>query len=142
MAEASGDKHTAYFPPVESKNFQDSLAGEFHGIGAYVDMPKPGVLHIISPISGTPSEKAGLKGGDLIKKIDDMIITEKTTLEDAVSKIKGPIGTSVRLRIQRGTEELDFSIVRAKIVIKYVEHKRLDNADQHIKITTFGAGVA
>lgn len=61
MAEASGDKHTAYFPPVESKNFQDSLNGEFAGIGAYIDMPKPGELHIVSPISGTPSEKAGLK---------------------------------------------------------------------------------
>jgi carboxyl-terminal processing protease len=41
MAEASGDKHTSYFPPVESKNFQDQLGGEFDGIGAYIDMPKP-----------------------------------------------------------------------------------------------------
>lgn len=61
MAEASGDKHTAYFPPVESKNFQDQLGGEFEGIGAYIDMPKPGELHIVSPISGTPAEKSGLK---------------------------------------------------------------------------------
>lgn len=61
MAEASGDKHTAYFPPVEAKNFQDELGGEFEGIGAYIDMPKPGELHIISPMSGTPAEKAGLK---------------------------------------------------------------------------------
>jgi carboxyl-terminal processing protease len=41
MAEASDDKHTSYFPPVESKNFQDQLGGEFDGIGAYIDMPKP-----------------------------------------------------------------------------------------------------
>lgn len=61
MAEASGDKHTAYFPPVESKNFQDELGGEFEGIGAYIDMPKPGELHIISPMSDTPAEKSGLK---------------------------------------------------------------------------------
>lgn len=61
MAEASGDKHTAYFPPVEAKNFQDELGGEFEGIGAYIDMPKPGELRIISPMSGTPAEKAGLK---------------------------------------------------------------------------------
>lgn len=61
MAEASNDKHTAYFPPVESKNFQDELSGEFEGIGAYIDMPKPGELHIISPMSGTPAEKSGLK---------------------------------------------------------------------------------
>lgn len=61
MAEASGDKHTAYFPPVESKNFQEGLGGEFEGIGAYIDMPKPGELHIVSPMSGTPAEKSGLK---------------------------------------------------------------------------------
>lgn len=61
MAEASNDKHTAYFPPAESKNFQDELGGEFEGIGAYIDMPKPGELHIISPMSGTPAEKSGLK---------------------------------------------------------------------------------
>lgn len=61
MAEMSGDKHTAYFPPVESKNFHDELDGEFDGIGAYIDMPKPGELHIISPMSGTPAEKSGLK---------------------------------------------------------------------------------
>lgn len=61
MAEMSGDKHTAYFPPRESKNFQDELDGEFDGIGAYIDMPKPGELHIVSPMSGTPAEKSGLK---------------------------------------------------------------------------------
>lgn len=88
MAEASGDKHTAYFPPVESKDFQDALGGEFEGIGAYIDMPKPGELRIISPMSGTPAEKGGLKGGDLITKIDDTPITETTSLQDAVNKIK------------------------------------------------------
>lgn len=141
MAEASGDKHTAYFPPVESKNFQDELGGEFEGIGAYIDMPKPGELHIISPMSGTPAEKSGLKGGDIITKINDMPITESTTLQDAVNKIKGAPGTTVKLHIQRNTEELDFTITRAKITINYVEYKKLETLDQYIKITTFGAGV-
>lgn len=141
MAEASKDKHTAYFPPVESKNFQDGLSGEFEGIGAYVDMPKPGELHIISPIPGTPAEKAGLKGGDTILKIDDLIITEETTLEEAVNKIKGAEGTTVKIRIRRGTAELDFNVIRAKITINYVEYKKLDNNDYLVKISLFGAGV-
>ncbi|MDD2891659.1 MAG: S41 family peptidase [Candidatus Gracilibacteria bacterium] len=141
MTEASGDKHTAYFPPVESKNFQEGLGGEFEGIGAYIDMPKPGELHIVSPMSGTPAEKSGLKGGDIVTKIDDLIVTESITLQEAISKIKGVSGTSVRLHVKRGTEELDFTIVRAKITINYVEYKKLDNMDQYIKITTFGAGV-
>lgn len=141
MAEASGDKHTAYFPPVEAKNFQDELGGEFEGIGAYIDMPKPGELHIISPMSGTPAEKSGLKWGDIITKINDVSVTELTTLQEAINKIKGPGGTTVKLHIKRGTEELDFTITRAKIIINYVEYKKLDNSDQYIKITTFGAGV-
>ncbi|MDD5377384.1 MAG: S41 family peptidase [Candidatus Gracilibacteria bacterium] len=141
MADASGDKHTAYFPPVESKDFQDELSGEFEGIGAYIDMPKPGELHIISPMSGTPAEKSGLKGGDIITMIDGIAVTESTTLQDAINKIKGPDGTTVKLHVKRGTEELDFTITRAKIVIQYVEYKKLDTGDQYIKITTFGAGV-
>ncbi|MFA6090926.1 MAG: S41 family peptidase [Candidatus Gracilibacteria bacterium] len=141
MADASGDKYTAYFPPVESKNFQDELSGEFEGIGAYIDMPKPGELHIISPMSGTPAEKSGLKGGDVITKINDGLVTETTTLQEAINNIKGPRGTTVKLHVKRGTEELDFTITRAKITINYVEYKKLINGDQYIKITTFGAGV-
>ncbi len=141
MSDASKDKHTAYFPPTESKNFQDELNGEFEGIGAYIDMPKPGELHIIAPISSTPAEKVGLKGGDIILKIDDLVVDENTTLQEAINKIKGPQGTNVKLHIRRGTQELDFTITRAKITVNYVEYKKLDNADHHIKITTFGAGV-
>ncbi len=132
MADATGDKHTAYFPPVESKNFQESLGGEFEGIGAYVDMPKPGELHIVAPISGTPSEKAGLMGGDIVTKIDNTEITDKVTLDMAVGLIKGPVG-------KRAGQELDFSIMRAKITVNYVEQKKLDTGEQYVKITTFGA---
>lgn len=70
-----------------------------------------------------------------------MIITESTSLQDAVNKIKGAPGTTVKLHVKRGTEELDFVIIRAKITINYVEFKKLDTGDQYIKITTFGAGV-
>lgn len=142
LAEASGDKYTVYFPPVESKNFQDELGGQFDGIGAYVDLLKPGELRIVSPIAGTPAEKAGLKGGDMILKIDDYVIDANTTLQDAVNKIKGPAGTSVKLHIKRGTDELDFSVTRAKISISYVEYKKLENGDHYVKITTFGTGAA
>lgn len=141
MADSAGDKHTAYFPPVESKDFHDQLDGGFDGIGAYIDMPKPGELHIISPMSGTPAETSGLKWGDIITKIDDTAITESTTLEEAVNKIKWVSGTTVKLHIKRGTDELDFTITRAKITINYVEYKKLETGDQYIKITTFGAWV-
>lgn len=58
MTEATEDQFTAYFPPIDSKNFLDTVNGSFVGIGAYVDMPQPGKLLITAPIEGSPAEKA------------------------------------------------------------------------------------
>lgn len=61
MTDAAGDIHTTYFPPTESKNFTDTIHGEFSGIGAYIEMKEPGVLIISSPIEDSPAAKAGIK---------------------------------------------------------------------------------
>lgn len=61
MTDATGDQYTVFFPPSEAKEFNEDLSGEFEGIGAYVDMEKPGELRIVSPLPGSPAEKAGLK---------------------------------------------------------------------------------
>jgi carboxyl-terminal processing protease len=140
MANSVDDKHTVYFPPVETKSFEDELSGEFEGIGAYVDMQTPGVLKIISPISGSPAERAGLKSGDIIRKVNDFEITEKVSLEMAVSKIKGPAGTEVTLSILRGEETILKTVKREKITIDYVEYKKLPSGIVHLKITMFGEG--
>lgn len=84
-------------------------------------MQTAGELKIVSPVSGTPAEKAGLKGGDRIMKIDDYEITEKTTLTDAVSKIKGPAGTTVTLTINRAGTTLTIPVIREKIVMVFAE---------------------
>lgn len=140
MTEATGDKHTVYFPPAESQSFQDELSGSFEGIGAYVDMATPGVLKIVSPLSGSPAEKAGLRGGDVITKIGDLEVTETVSLESAVAKIKGPAGTEVKLRIKRGEERLEISVKREKIEVKYVEFKKLASGVPYVKISMFGDG--
>lgn len=140
MTEATGDKHTVYFPPTESKQFQDELSGELEGIGAYVDMTVPGVLNVISPLVGSPAEKVGLKGGDVITKIDDLTVTADVSLEYAVSKIKGKAGTNVVIHVKRGNENLVFTVTRAKIEIKYVEYKKLASGVPYVKISMFGDG--
>lgn len=140
MADATGDKHTVYFPPTESKEFQEGLSGHFEGIGAYVDMAVPGVLKIVSPLVGSPAEKAGIKGGDVIVKIDDLVIDESVSLEYAVSKIKGEAGTAVTVYVKRGSENLVFTVKRAKIEIKYVEFKKLASGTPYVKISMFGDG--
>ncbi len=58
MAEATKDPYTTYFPPAESKNFNESIQGEFFGIGAYIEMKEPNKLIIASPIKGNPAEQA------------------------------------------------------------------------------------
>ncbi|MDD5769712.1 MAG: S41 family peptidase [Candidatus Gracilibacteria bacterium] len=138
LAQGSKDKFTSFFPPSENKDFQETLSGEFEGIGSYVDMEKPGELKIISPIAGSPSEKAGLKGGDKIIKINGIEITKDTTLSDSVSMIKGPAGTKVVLDILRGNEKLQIEIIRQKIIINDVEYKIINNDFFYIQMKIFG----
>jgi carboxyl-terminal processing protease len=142
MAEATGDKFTVYFPPVEAKNFEQELSGEFEGIGANVEMTEPGKLTVISPIVGSPAEKAGILPGDQVTKVNDFEITKDVSLRDAVARIRGAAGTSVKLTILRADQTLTLSVIRAKITIEYVEYKPLDNGDDYFRISLFGEGVA
>ncbi|MDD2565272.1 MAG: S41 family peptidase [Candidatus Gracilibacteria bacterium] len=142
MTEGTGDKYTTYFPPIDAKSFNDQLSGEFEGIGANVEMDKPGIMKIISPLPGSPAEKAGLKSGDQIIKIDSFEVTDQVTLQEAVNKIKGPAGTQVKLTVLRDGKNIEIMVTRQKIIIKYVESSKLNNGDNYIKITTFGVGTA
>lgn len=140
LTQETGDKYTTYFPPVESSDFFESLEGSYEGIWAYVEMPTPGKLIIISPIVGSPAETAGLKGGDHVTHIDGKLITENNTLSEVVSWIKWPAQSSVELTVIREWEKdpLKISVTRAKITIKDVEYKRLDNATFYIQLKNFG----
>ncbi len=142
LAEGTWDKFTTYFPPVENKDFQQSLNWEFEWIWSYVEMEKPWILKIVSPIPGSPSEKAGLKWWDRILKADWKEILETTSLSEAISWIKWPKWTSVELTILRNWEELKIKVVRDKIVIKSVEYKKLDSKTFYIKLLIFDANIA
>lgn len=137
LTQATGDKFTTYFPPVEKKRFSDTLAWRYEWIWAYVEMITPWVLKIISPISGSPSELAWLKAGDIVEKIDKFTLTEKTTLDEAVSKMKWKAWTKVSLTIKRWTETLIFNIERAKITLKDVEWKALSNTTYYMNMRMF-----
>ncbi|NDK07914.1 PDZ domain-containing protein [Candidatus Gracilibacteria bacterium] len=138
LTKGTEDKYTTYFPPSENKDFEEDLNGKYEGIGAYVDMETPGEFKIISAISGTPAEKAGLKGGDRVLKVNGKEITKENSLNEVVSWIKGPAGTKVKLNVKRGEEIFDVEIKRAKIIIKEVEYKSINNKVFYIQIKTFG----
>ena len=129
MLAALDDPHTSYMDPEMYSFEEQSLAGEYEGIGAYIDTSGE-YVEIISPITGSPAEAAGLKSGDLIVGIDGEDMTGVSG--DVVhSKILGPAGTDVTLTIQReGVDEpFDVTITRAKIVVPSVESKMLEDEE-------------
>jgi len=138
MMAALGDAHSAYLDPQEYKEAETSISGEYEGIGAFVDTTKD-YLTVVSPIAGSPAEKADLKPGDQIIAIDGQDMTGVNP-ELARQKVLGPAGSTVHLTILReGVDQpLEFDIVRAHIVIPSVESKMLDSGIAYVKLSIFG----
>jgi len=138
MMDALGDKQTFYMDPLVYKTETSSLAGEYEGIGAYVDTDKD-YLTIISPIEGSPAEAAGMKPGDKIIAVDGKDMTGINP-EEVRQKVIGPAGTEVTLTVAREgeSEPLKFAITRARILVPSVTGKMLENDVAYIDINTFG----
>lgn len=113
---ALGDPYSEFMPPADTKQFQEDISGSFSGIGAEIGIRK-GVLTVISPLKDSPAERAGLKPGDKILKIDETP-TGELTLNEAVRLIRGPQGTEVRLSIFREATDRSFEAKITRDVIK------------------------
>lgn len=138
MMDALGDKQTYYMEPKVYNNVITELQGTYEGIGAYVDTTG-NYLTIISPIEGTPADKAGLQAGDQVIAIDGQDMTGVDPSE-ALKKVLGPKGTQVKLTVAREEEKqpLEFVITRAEIVIRSAEGKMLEDGIAYVDINTFG----
>ncbi|HSX46564.1 MAG TPA: S41 family peptidase, partial [Patescibacteria group bacterium] len=141
LATAAGDPYTEYMNKTEAKDFNNQLSGTFTGIGAELSKDAQGNVIVISPISGFPAEKAGLKPKDIIAEIDGKPATG-ITLNDAVSKIRGAAGTTVKLKLIRNSQPIDVEITRATITVPSVDSKVLDGNIGYIKISRFGDDTA
>lgn len=121
MADSLGDPYTTFFPPVESKSFNEEISGQIEGVGMEVDI-KDGVLTVIAPIKGTPAYKAGVKTGDKILKIDNTL-TLKLSTEEAIKLIRGKKGTTVKITFVRAgvKDPFEVGIVRDVISIPTVD---------------------
>ena len=122
------DPYSVYLPSEESEKFVDDVIfGSFEGIGIYIENVS-GKLTIVSPLSGTPAERAGLKGKDLIAEIDGETAIDITT-QEAANRIRGEKGSTVILKIIREgePEPFDVPVVRDKVNIPSVENEIVDN---------------
>ncbi|MEI6057961.1 MAG: S41 family peptidase [bacterium] len=99
LAASEGDPYTVFFPPAPNAQFQSDIAGNFQGVGMEIDV-KNNTLTVVAPLKGSPSEKAGVKTGDIILKINGTSTQDMAT-DKAVSLIRGPKGTTVTLNILR-----------------------------------------
>ncbi len=131
------DPHSSFMPPEAFKEMQIDTRGEFGGLGIQISI-RDKWLTIISPIEDTPAYKAGVKAGDKIIKIDGES-TKDISIHEAVTKLRGPKGTSVTITIVReGLEKpKDISIIRDIIKIKSVKSRLIDDEIGYIKLTQF-----
>lgn len=138
MLESLHDEHTGYMPPNEFRIATSDIQGQLEGIGAEVDS-RQGVLTIVSPLPGSPAEKAGLRPGDVIVSVDGRDVTGMSLL-DAITLVRGPAGTTVHLEVRRSGQSdlLRFDIVRARITVPSVSSRSLDGGYGYVRINTFG----
>ncbi len=118
MVESLDDPYTVYLPAKQNDEFKDGLAGKFEGIGAELGLKEKQII-VVSPLDGSPAKKSGITPGDAIVKVDDQV-TFGWTLSQAVDKIRGPKGTTVKLSVVRkqGEAPIDVKIVRDTITVK------------------------
>ncbi len=137
MVSSLGDPYTTFLPPQQNKTAKEELEGSFEGVGIQLGF-KDKRLVVVAAIFDTPASKAGVKPGDFIVKIDGKE-TAIITMPDAVSKIRGPRGSTVALTIMRESEvkPLEFTLTRDKIRIKSVDVSFFDHV-AYIKLSRFG----
>lgn len=138
MIKALDDPFSSFMDPEESRQFSDQLQGTFDGIGVEIGM-KNNILTVISPLEGTPADKAGLRAGDRIIKIGDTI-TSDMSIDEAVTKIRGPRNTEIALTILRENDNdpKEIKIMRGTISVKSVKVEFKDGGIAWVKISQFG----
>ena len=141
MVASLGDHNTVFLTPAQADMFDEDLQGEFGGIGVTVSMTEEGQLRVVKLIPGAPAESAGLKAGDVILEVDGKRI-EDMDMTEAISRIRGPKGSKVRLLIQRLGDTFEVTIERAVIEIPAVESRMLDKGIAYLSLWECNARTA
>lgn len=131
------DPHSGYLDPDFYQDLQIQTKGEFGGLGIEITI-KEGLLVVVAPMEGSPAEKAGVRPGDVIVRIDGKF-TKEFSLVDAVKRLRGPRGSSIQISLSRkGTPDLiDVTIVRDNIAVKSVRGRYLGDGFGYVRVSQF-----
>ncbi len=136
MLDALDDRHTSYMSPEEFQQANESLEGEYEGIGAWVDITGD-YVEIISPMKGSPAAEAGLQPNDLVIGINGEDMTDVPG-DLVLQRILGPAGTDVTLTIQRGEEVFDVTITRQNIIVPTADYEMLEDDIAYVALYNYG----
>lgn len=131
------DPHSGYMSPEDFQELEEETTGSFTGVGIEVTI-RDGILTAVAPIEGTPADRLGIKPGDQILRIDGML-TKNMTLMEAMKKMRGPKGSTIKLSIHRGgwRGARDFTLVREDIPLFSVKSMELEPGYGYIRISNF-----
>lgn len=128
MVAGLGDPYSAFADRVETSQFEQDLSGKFSGVGIEIGK-KNGLLTVIAPLKGYPAQRAGMKAGDIIYRIDGKDLLNDESLGEVASRIRGTLGTSVKLGVlrEKANGPLEFTIRRENIELPSVTMDIKDN---------------
>jgi carboxyl-terminal processing protease len=134
---AALDPHSAFLDPEEYDEIRISTTGAYSGVGIEVTM-QDGAVRVVAPIDGTPAAHAGIEAGDTIVSIDDVPV-DTAALDDAINRMRGKPGTSVKVSVTRepGPQTLDFVLERSNVQVHSVKKELLEPGFGYVRITHF-----
>ena len=130
------DPHSGYLPPVDAEKMREQTRGEFGGLGIEVTQEE-GFVKVVSPIDGTPADEAGMEAGDFITHVDGESVLG-LTLNEAVERMRGPVGSEIIITVVREGEDEPFDVMIIRDFIKLTAARvRTEGESVVIRVTTF-----
>ncbi len=131
------DSHSRYLAPDDYEDIRISTSGNYSGVGLDVSF-EAGKVIVVTPLDGTPAQRAGILPGDMLVSVDDILVDEKH-VEDTIGRMRGLPGTGVTVDVIREGEDepLRFALIRSEIRVKTVRSEYLGNGFGYIRLTGF-----
>ena len=136
------DSHSRYLSPTDYEEIRISTTGNYSGVGLDVSF-ESGKVIVVTPLDGTPAQRAGILPGDMLVSVDDIPV-DKDHVEDTIGRMRGRPGTGVTVDVVRDGEDelLRFALIRSEIQVQTVRGEYLGDGFGYIRLTGFSERTA